>query len=138
MLLGKKIKELRDEYEALQRQLAALLEIDTPMFSKIERGDRRAKRTQVAQLVEYFNIDKNAKWKKENKAWLEWSRNIALSLVKYMETNGLNRNGLAERLDVSPQYVSKILSGKVNFSFKSIAELEQKLGIKLLDVLELA
>lgn len=138
MLLGKKIKELRDEYEALQRQLAALLEIDTPMFSKIERGDRRAKRTQVAQLVEYFNIDKNAKWKKENKAWLEWSRNIALSLVKYMGTNGLNRNGLAERLDVSPQYVSKILSGKVNFSFKSIAELEQKLGIKLLDVLELA
>lgn len=138
MLLGKKIKELRDEYEALQRQLAALLEIDTPMFSKIERGDRRAKRTQVAQLVEYFNIDKNAKWKKENKAWLEWSRNIALSLVEYMETNGLNRNGLAERLDVSPQHVSKILSGKVNFSFKSIAELEQKLGIKLLDVLELA
>lgn len=138
MLLGKKIKELRDEYGALQRQLAALLEIDTPTFSKIERGDRRTKRTQVAQLVEYFNIDKNAKWKKENKAWLEWSRNIALSLVEYMETNGLNRNGLAERLDVSPQYVSKILSGKVNFSFKSIAELEQKLGIKLLDVLELA
>lgn len=29
------------------------------MFSKIERGDRRAKRTQVIQLAEYFNIDKN-------------------------------------------------------------------------------
>ena len=39
--------------------MAALLEIDTPMFSKIERGDRRAKRTQVIQLAEYFNIDKN-------------------------------------------------------------------------------
>ena len=36
-----------------------MLEIDTPMFSKIERGDRRAKRTQVIQLAEYFNIDKN-------------------------------------------------------------------------------
>lgn len=44
MLLGKKIRELRDENGVLQRQLAALLEIDTPMFSKIERGDRRAKR----------------------------------------------------------------------------------------------
>lgn len=84
------------------------------------------------------HFEENAKWRKENKAWLEWSRNIALSLVEYMESNGLNRNGLAERLGVSPQYVSKILSGKVNFSFKSIAELEQKLGIKLLDVLELA
>ncbi|KDS70117.1 helix-turn-helix family protein [Parabacteroides distasonis str. 3999B T(B) 4] len=58
--------------------------------------------------------------------------------MEYMESNGLNRNGLAERLGGSPQYISKILSGKVNFSFKSIAELEQKLNIKLLDVLELA
>lgn len=84
----------------------------------------------------YF--EENAKWRKENKAWLEWSRNIALSLVEYMESNGLNRNGLAERLNVSPQYISKILSGKVNFSFKSIADMEQKLDIKLLDVMELA
>ncbi|WP_036643820.1 helix-turn-helix domain-containing protein, partial [Parabacteroides distasonis] len=82
--------------------------------------------------------EENAKLRKENEAWFEWSRNIALSLVEYMESNGLNRNGLAERLGVSPQYISKILSGKVNFSFKSIAELEQKLNIKLLDVLELA
>ena len=55
-----------------------------------------------------------------------------------MESNGLIRNGLAERLNVSPQYISKILSGKVNFSFKSIADMEQKLDIKLLDVMELA
>lgn len=59
MLLGDKIKELRDEHGVLQRQLAALLEIDTPMFSKIERGNRYAKRTQVIQLAEYFKIDKN-------------------------------------------------------------------------------
>ena len=57
MLLGQKIKELRIENGVLQRQLASLLEIDTPMFSKIERGDRRAKRTQVIQIANYFNID---------------------------------------------------------------------------------
>jgi hypothetical protein len=27
------------------------------MFSKIERGDRRAKRTQVIQLANYFNVN---------------------------------------------------------------------------------
>lgn len=59
MLSGNKIKELREEHGVLQRQLAALLEIDTPMFSKIERGNRYAKRTQVIQLAEYFKIDKN-------------------------------------------------------------------------------
>ena len=57
MLFGNKIKELRDEQGILQRQLAALLEIDTPMFSKIERGDRKAKREQVIKLAEYFHQD---------------------------------------------------------------------------------
>jgi DNA-binding XRE family transcriptional regulator len=33
--LDEKIKELRDEQGVLQRQLAAFLEIDTPVFSKI-------------------------------------------------------------------------------------------------------
>ena len=59
MLLGNKIKELRDKHEVLQRQLAAYLEIDTPMFSKIERGDRRAKRSQVVLLAKYFHVDEN-------------------------------------------------------------------------------
>ena len=57
MLLGKRIKELREEQKLLQRQLAAILEIDTPMFSKIERGDRRAKRRQVITLAQQFKVD---------------------------------------------------------------------------------
>ncbi len=57
MLFGNKIKQLRDENGVLQRQLAAYLEIDTPMFSKIERGDRRAKRNQVIQMATYFKVD---------------------------------------------------------------------------------
>lgn len=57
MLFGNKIRELRDEQGVLQRQLAALLEIDTPMFNKIERGDRRAKREQVIKLAEYLHQD---------------------------------------------------------------------------------
>ena len=59
MLFGNKIRELRDEQKLLQRQLAAALEIDTPMFSKIERGDRRAKREQVVKLAELLHQDEN-------------------------------------------------------------------------------
>lgn len=36
MLLGNKIRSLRDEQGILQRQVAAYLEIGTPMFSKID------------------------------------------------------------------------------------------------------
>ena len=57
MLLGNKIRSLRDEQGILQRQVAAYLEIDTPMFSKIERGERRAKRSQVIQMATYFKVD---------------------------------------------------------------------------------
>ena len=53
--MDEKIKELRDEQGVLQRQLAAFLEIDTPMFSKIERGDRRAKREHVIVLAQQLN-----------------------------------------------------------------------------------
>ena len=59
MLLGKRIKELREEQKLLQRQLAAILEIDTPMFSKIERGDRRAKRGQIITLAQQFKVDES-------------------------------------------------------------------------------
>lgn len=56
MLLGNKIKELRDKHEVLQRQLAAYLEIDTPMFSKLERGDRRAK---MRRIIFYADVVKD-------------------------------------------------------------------------------
>ena len=59
MLFGKRIRELRNEQGLLQRQLSAALEIDTPMFSKIERGDRRAKREQVVKLAELLQQYEN-------------------------------------------------------------------------------
>jgi transcriptional regulator with XRE-family HTH domain len=51
MHFGERIKELREGKGLLQRQLAASLEMDTPMFSKIERGDRKARREQVLILA---------------------------------------------------------------------------------------
>lgn len=70
-----------------------------------------------------------AAWRKENAAWLRWSRQLAVTLIGYMQGNGLKRANLAARLGVSPQYVSKLLSGTENLSFKSIANIEDKLGI---------
>jgi transcriptional regulator with XRE-family HTH domain len=58
MQFGESIKELRESLGLLQRQLAASLEIDTPMYSKIERGERKAKREQVELLAELLQTDK--------------------------------------------------------------------------------
>ncbi|MCI7337247.1 MAG: helix-turn-helix domain-containing protein [Bacteroidales bacterium] len=40
MLFGKRIKDLREMQGLVQCQLAAVLEVDTPMYSIIESGER--------------------------------------------------------------------------------------------------
>ena len=56
---GEHIRTLRGERKLLQRQVAAQLEIDTPMLSKIERGERNAKREQVDLFAQIFHVDVN-------------------------------------------------------------------------------
>lgn len=56
---GSKLRELREDKGLLLRQLAAEMDIDTALLSKIERGDRRANREQVekASNVLSFSLD---------------------------------------------------------------------------------
>lgn len=57
MLFGDKIKELRVQHGLLQRQVASILDIDTPMYSKYERGERLPKEGQINQLATLFNTE---------------------------------------------------------------------------------
>lgn len=57
-------------------------------------------------------FEENAKNRRENRTWLKWSRMVALALIRYMEEEGINRQALAMKLNVSPQYVSRLMSGK--------------------------
>ena len=56
---GDRVRELREQQNLLQRQVAGKLDIDTPMLSKIERGERRAKREQVIIFSEILSADQN-------------------------------------------------------------------------------
>ena len=53
---GDRIRQLREKQNLLLRQVAPQLEMDTPMLSKIERGERIAKREQVTILSKIFNV----------------------------------------------------------------------------------
>ena len=83
------------------------------------------------QSGERSTFVEDAKWRQENALWLRRSRRVAYAIMNYMQDNGLSRNDIAEKLGVSPQYVSKILSGNVNFSFKTVSEIEESLGIEV-------
>lgn len=82
------------------------------------------------QSPDASTFEADAKWRKENATWLRRSRSVALAIIDFMQANGLSRNDVAEKMNVSPQYVSKILSGKVNFSLKTIDEIERCLGVE--------
>ena len=54
---GELIRSLRIEKKYPLRKVAAYLDIDQAILSKIERGQRKMKKDQVIQLARFFNYD---------------------------------------------------------------------------------
>ena len=57
--LGDTIRRLREEKELPLRTVAAYLDIDQAILSKMERGQRKASREQVVKLAKYFKVKEN-------------------------------------------------------------------------------
>ena len=75
----------------------------------------------------------NAKFRIENKTWLNYSRNIAIRIISALEDNeNMSQKTLAEKLEVSPQYISRILKGQENLSLSTIAKISTVLGVDLI------
>ncbi len=76
-----------------------------------------------------------AEWSEANEAWLNKSADIALKVLRALREKGMTQKDLAEKLDVSPQQVSKIVKGKENLTLETISRLEDVLGTKLIATL---
>ncbi len=57
MQFGEYLRNLREERQLLQREIASMLEMDMALLSKIERGTRRARREQVNAFAIAYDID---------------------------------------------------------------------------------
>lgn len=75
MNFGKHIKQLREQNQLLQRQLATALDMDTAMLSKIERGERRAKREHIPTLSSLLKTN-------EKELFTIWLADQVYELVK--------------------------------------------------------
>lgn len=53
-MIGGKIRELREQNNILLRHLAAQLDMDTAMLSKMERGDRFFRKEDILALAKIF------------------------------------------------------------------------------------
>ncbi len=92
--LGKRVKSLRTAKAVPLRTVAAYLDIDQAILSKIERGHRKAGREQVLKLAAYFEIP-------ENELLLAWLSDKVLEAVAD-ETLGLKaiQDAAAQLLEV--------------------------------------
>lgn len=74
---------------------------------------------------------KEAKWRKENRDWLNKSGKIASSVLKWCGENKVKIGDLAKSLGYSEEFLNDLLKGSFNMSLKTICELEDATGLTL-------
>jgi transcriptional regulator with XRE-family HTH domain len=52
------LKSAREKKSMLMREVAALIEVDTAMISKFEKGDRNPTRNQIEKLADILELDR--------------------------------------------------------------------------------
>lgn len=74
-----------------------------------------------------------AQWRRNNRRWLNYSGYIALKVMSRLEELHISQKDLAEMMQCSPQYVSKLLKGSENLTLETISKLEDNLGLDLVN-----
>lgn len=87
-------------------------------------------------ILEKYEVKTNwreqAQWRRNNRKWLKYSGFIALTVLNRLDELGISQKELSERMDCSPQYVSKVLKGSENLTLETISKLEECLKIDLI------
>lgn len=86
--LGDNIRRLREDKELPLRTVAAYLDIDQAILSKIERGQRKASRAQVVKLAKYFKVKESellVAWLADKLAYEVEDEEVALKALQAAE-----------------------------------------------------
>lgn len=102
-----------------------------------EKIMKKEQETIVAKLREHASPTPS-KWREEaeyrraNRAWLRYSQYIALLMLNKMDELGINQKQLAEMMNCSQQYISKVLKGHENLSLETLTKIENALDISII------
>lgn len=96
-----------------------------------EEAIKRLSRYQSQEESTWCVEEKKLQYAKA-KGWLPYSRKIAIKIALAMKQQNLSRQDVAERMECSPQYVSRLLKGEENLSLETICKLENALNIAIL------
>ncbi len=85
---GDTIRKLREEKELPLRTVAAFLDIDQAILSKIERGHRKPSREIVVKLAGYFKVKENdllVSWLSDKLVYELEDEDVALKALQVAE-----------------------------------------------------
>lgn len=85
---GETIRKLREDKELPLRTVAAFLDIDQAILSKVERGQRTPTREQVVKLAAYFKVKENdllVAWLSDKLVYEVEDEHIALKALQVAE-----------------------------------------------------
>jgi transcriptional regulator with XRE-family HTH domain len=86
--IGEILRELRESKQLPLRVIAAFLDIDPAIMSRIERGQRKASREQIVKLAAYFNVSEDellVAWLSDKVVYEVLDEDIALQALKVAE-----------------------------------------------------
>ncbi|MCF1715148.1 helix-turn-helix domain-containing protein [Flavihumibacter sp. RY-1] len=79
------------------------------------------------------NWIKDAEYRLKNRKWHSYSSNIARRILAALENKeNFSQKKLATIINVSPQYISKVVKGKENLSLETIAKISEALDTELI------
>lgn len=90
--------------------------------------------TDIVSKDKVSGFETAARQDMSNRAWLDKSFEIALLILARVKELNWTQVKLAQEMNVSPQYVNKIVKGRENLTLETIALLETVLGIKLIAI----
>lgn len=68
----------------------------------------------------------------DERDWTQCSRAIAALMSRRMSELGMTQRMLAEKMNCTQQYISKMLKGQKNMSLETICKIENTLGIEII------
>lgn len=74
----------------------------------------------------------DAKERLKNQKWLKESKRLALRILLRLDELNITQKNLAEKLEVSPQYINKLLKGNEKFGFDILIKIQEELKMPIL------
>ncbi len=125
--IGELLRTLRKKEGYPLRKVAAFLDIDQAILSKIERGQRRLTKEQVIKLADFFNYSKKEMlisflsdriiYEIGNEDYAKEALKVAEEKIEYKKISQLNRNEIMKKIALTLKKYSKVSSAWVYGSF---------------------